>query len=54
MSLSTKVIETQRPQLERPGRPTMSLRYFLARRNLAKLYATSDHAFKFVSQVGEI
>ena len=31
-----------------------SLRYFLARRNLAKLYATSEHAFKFVSHVGEV
>lgn len=31
-----------------------SLRYFLARRNLAKLYATPDHAFKFAAYVGEV
>lgn len=31
-----------------------ALRYFLARRNLTKLYATPDHAFKFAAYVGEV
>lgn len=31
-----------------------AIRYFLARRNLSKLYATPDHVFKFAACVGEV
>lgn len=31
-----------------------AVRYFIARRNLTKLYATPDHAFKFAGYAGEV